>query len=56
MALEDLYRGRLSGPVRAQQGEDLTGFDVKIDPFHGLERAVRLAQISYLDGSHGRRA
>src|SRR5207248_6481001 len=39
-------RGRLPGPVRAEQAEDLTRFDPEIDALHGLDAArIALAQL-----------
>ena len=35
---EDLEQGRLAGPVRAQQREDLARLDPEADPAQGLDR------------------
>ena len=43
-ALEDLDRGRLAGPVRAEEGEDLAVADLEVDPLHGFDLAERFAQ------------
>src|SRR2546423_5761023 len=49
VALEDLDRGRLSGPVRTEQAEDLAPADAEIDSAYGLVIAVALAQASDVD-------
>ncbi len=36
---DHLHRGRLAGPVRAEQGHHLTGRDAQRHAFHGHERA-----------------
>ena len=50
VALEDLDRGRLARAVRSDEGEDLAGADLEIDPPHRLEAVVGLAQA--LDADH----
>ena len=37
VALEDLDRRRLAGPVGAEEGEDLAGIDLEVDAAHRLE-------------------
>ena len=37
VALEDLDGGRLAGPVRAEQAEDLAALDLERQPAHGLD-------------------
>src|SRR5205085_268238 len=51
VALQDLDRRRLPGPVRAQQAEDLALRDLEGDPANGLEVAVALAQARYRYGA-----
>jgi hypothetical protein len=46
-------RGRLAGPVRTEQADDLAGRDVKADAVHGPHVAERLFQA--LDLEDGRR-
>jgi hypothetical protein len=50
VALEDLDGGRLAGPVRAEQEEDLAARNLEADAAHRLGLAIGLAQIAYLDG------
>ena len=50
IALEDLDRGGLAGPVGTQQAEHLAALDREGQPAYGLERAVRLAQVGDFDG------
>ena len=44
VALEDLDRRRLAGPVGAEEAEDLAGPDLEVDPAHRLVLAVGLAE------------
>ncbi len=50
VALEDLDRRGLAGPVRPEQAEHLPALDGEGDAAHGLHVAVRLAQVCHLDG------
>jgi hypothetical protein len=50
VALEDLDGGRLPGPVRAEQGEDLAVRDVEVEPVDGGHPGVGLAQSADADG------
>ncbi len=56
VALEDGDRGRLTGPVRAEEGEDLAARDVEVDAAQRLEVPVGLPQPPDADHSfrHGR--
>src|SRR5207302_6445974 len=49
VALEDLHRGRLAGPVGPEQPEHLAALHRDVDRPHGLEGAVALAQTADLD-------
>src|SRR4051794_37809410 len=53
VALEDLDRGRLARPVGPQQPVDLAAADLELDPGHGLEVPVGLAQAVDADGGIG---
>jgi hypothetical protein len=61
-AQEDFEQGRLAGPVGAQKGKHLSGFDPEADPTQGLDRPavmqrcpVRLHNIHKLgsESMHG---
>src|SRR4051794_36415845 len=49
VALQDLHRGRLSGAVRPQEGEDLGARDLEVDAANRLQLAVGLAQATHAD-------
>src|SRR4051812_30548814 len=53
IALEDLDRRGLAGPVRAEQPEDLSSDQLEGDAAYGLVVAVALAQLAHLDGGVG---
>src|SRR4051795_591875 len=53
VALEDLHRGRLARPVRAEQPEDLARRDLEVDTAHGVMVAVALVQVADEDGRCG---
>jgi hypothetical protein len=46
VALEDLDGGGLAGAIGAEQGEDLAGPDVEVDPVDRLDVAVPLGQAA----------
>ena len=50
VALEDLDGGALARPIGTEQGEGLALLDVEADPSNGLERTVRLPQVTDDDG------
>lgn len=50
-AFQDLDRCGLASPVRSQQGEVLTGFNVEIDAAHSRYVAVVLLEPSHPNGS-----
>ena len=53
VSLEDLDGGGLPGAVGPEQPEDLAPLDREGEPAHGLDGAVRLAQVGHLDrGGH----
>src|SRR5439155_7133631 len=52
---EDRDRGALTGPVRAEQGEKLSGLNVKTDPIDGVHGSLSVAfdEIPDLDHMRG---
>jgi hypothetical protein len=48
-ALEDLYRGRLTGAVGTEEGEDLAAVDLEVDPADGSVVSVAFAQAADRD-------
>src|SRR6185436_10576369 len=52
VALQDLDRCGLSGPVWTEQPVDLAGLHGEREALHGLDRAVALAEVGDLDGGH----
>ena len=49
---QDFHRRRLARAVGTQHAEDLTNLDRKRDAVHGLDVAVRLAQVLDFDDGH----
>src|SRR6266511_4300317 len=52
VALQDLHRGRLAGPVGAEQGEALALGHLEVDPGDRLDLPIGLAQPLDPDGRH----
>src|ERR1039458_3287658 len=52
VALEDLDDGGLARAVGTEQAKDLARLHAEADPAHGMQRAVRLAQLLDHDGRH----
>jgi len=51
---QDLHCGRLSGAVRAEQGEDLTHVDRERDAVDGAHRPVGADEVAHRDSCHTR--
>ena len=51
VALQDLHRGRLAGPVRAEEGDDLAGPDIERDAVEDRPRPVALHDVD--EGQRG---
>ena len=62
---DQVEQGRLAGPGRSHQGDELTGHDLKVDPVQHLDQipltSITLCRLTHSDqafprgeGAHGR--